>query len=134
MRFVVNTRQRAALRFEKKESIVKDLVLLFLLGGTMPQQEIGLFAIKLVLGGFTAFLAILLWSKVYDAPWMALVGGAITGYAGIVYDMLRAIGVVDYRPKVGAGISLGTLAFTVVPLLFVITAFILMIARNRALR
>jgi hypothetical protein len=90
----------------------------------MRQEELVLLAVKLALGGFAAFLAIFLWSKLYDTAWMALVGGAVTGYVGIVYDMLRAIGVV-------AGVPFATLALTMVPVFFYIAAFILMIARTQ---
>jgi hypothetical protein len=97
----------------------------------MRQEELVLLAVKLALGGFAAFLAIFLWSKLYDTAWMALVGGAITGYAGIVYDMLRTIGVVEYGPFSIAGVPFATLALTMVPFFFYILAFILMIARTR---
>jgi hypothetical protein len=90
----------------------------------MRQEELVLLAVKLALGGFAAFLAIFLWSKLYDTAWMALVGGAVTGYAGIVYDMLRAIGVVEAAP-------FATLALTIVPFFFYIVAFVLMIIRTR---
>jgi hypothetical protein len=90
----------------------------------MRQEELVLLAVKLALGGFAAFLAIFLWSKLYDTAWMALVGGAVTGYAGIVYDMLRVIGVITDTP-------IATLALTMVPFFFYIVAFILMIIRTR---
>jgi uncharacterized membrane protein (DUF2068 family) len=89
----------------------------------MRQDELVLLAVKLVFGGLAAFLAIFLWSKLYDGAWMALVGGAVTCYAGLVYDMLRAIGVVDSAP-------LAMLALTVLPFFFYILAFILMIVRT----
>ncbi|MDR3284286.1 MAG: hypothetical protein LBS97_03795 [Treponema sp.] len=94
----------------------------------MEQYDIALLALKLALGGVAAFLAIVLWSRLYDAPWMALAGGALTGYAGIVYDVLRAIGVVDYGAKT-AWFSPVTVLFTVVPFLFYIAAFVLMLVR-----
>ena len=90
----------------------------------MRQEELVLLAVKLILGGFAAFLAIFLWSRLYDSAWMALVGGTVTGYADIVYDMLRAIGVV-------AGAPLTTLALTAMPFFFYIVAFILMLIRTK---
>jgi hypothetical protein len=97
----------------------------------MRQEELVLLAVKLVLGGFAAFLAIFLWSKLIDAAWMALVGGAVTCYAGIVYDMLRAIGVVEDETRLIAGVPFAALALTVVPFFFYIMAFVLMIVRMR---
>jgi hypothetical protein len=87
----------------------------------MGQQEMLLFGVKLVLAGLAAFLAILLWSKVYDPAWMALAGGAVTGYGGVVYDILRVLGVAESAGR------WGTALFTVLPLLFCITAFALRI-------
>ncbi len=97
----------------------------------MIDSTIVLYIIKLILSGITAFLAIALWSKTRDAAWMCLVTGAITGYAGLVYEMLVKFGfVVNVGFKV-YGIPLMTLLFTVIPSLFFIVAFILMLHRNR---
>jgi hypothetical protein len=90
----------------------------------MRQEELVLFAVKLALGGFATFLAIFLWSKLVDAAWMSLTGGAVTCYTGIVYDILRTIGVVEAAP-------FATLALTVVPFIFYIVAFVLMIVRTK---
>ena len=62
---------------------------------------------------------------------MSLVAGAVTGYAGIVYELLVALGVVLEGTVLIAGIPLLTLLFTVIPTLFYILAFILMLARSK---
>jgi len=95
------------------------------------QSEMLLFIVKLVLGGITAFLAIMLWSKTRDAAWMSLVAGAVTSYAGIVYDMMVRLGIIIPGGLSVAGIPLATLLFTVIPSCFFILAFILMLIRSR---
>ena len=97
----------------------------------MVQSELLLFIVKLVLGGITAFLAIMLWSKTRDAAWMSLVAGAVTSYAGIVYDMMIRLGIIVPGGISVAGIPLATLLFTVIPSCFFILAFILMLVRSR---
>jgi hypothetical protein len=97
----------------------------------MVQSDFILFIIKLVLGGITAFLAILLWSKTRDAAWMSLVAGAVTSYAGIVYDMMVEFGIIIPGGISVAGIPLATMLFSVIPGCFFILAFILMLQRTR---
>lgn len=90
-----------------------------------------LYLVKLCLGGVTAFLAIMLWSKTRDPAWMSLVAGAITGYAGIVFSMMLDLGIATAGNISIYGIPLSVLAFTVVPSLFFILSFILMLMRKR---
>ncbi|MCI1209162.1 MAG: hypothetical protein LKF96_06950 [Treponema sp.] len=97
----------------------------------MLQSEIVLYTIKLIFGGIVAFLAIMLWSKTKDAAWMSLVAGAVTSYAGIVYEMMIDLGIIVPGGIYIAGIPLATLLFTIVPSVFFIIAFILMIIRTR---
>jgi hypothetical protein len=97
----------------------------------MAESEIIFYIIKLVLGGVAAFLAIMLWSHTRDSAWMSLVAGAVTGYAGIVYEMLVKLGIAgDIGVKI-AGIPLASLLFAVIPSVFYITAFVLMIIRTK---
>ena len=97
----------------------------------MEQSEIILYIIKLALSGIAAFLAIALWSKTRDAAWMSLVAGAITGYAGMVFDLLVKLGIIIAGGVQITGIPLSTLLFTVIPSLFFILAFMLMLHRTR---
>lgn len=97
----------------------------------MIDSAILLSIIKLVLSGITAFLAIALWSKTRDGAWMCLVTGAVTRYAGLVYEMLVQFGFVVNTGIVFFGIPLITLLFTAIPSLFFILAFILMLHRTR---
>ncbi|MBP5174451.1 MAG: hypothetical protein ILP07_00870 [Treponema sp.] len=98
----------------------------------MTQADLILYIIKLVLGGITAFFAIILWSRTRDAAWMSMVAGTIIRYTGTVYDMLIDFGVVFTTDIELFSIPLTTLLFTVVPSLFFILAFILMIHRTRS--
>lgn len=95
----------------------------------MQKADLILYIIKLSLGGFAAFLAILLWSKTRDSAWMSLVIGAVISYAGIVYNMLLDFGMKFSIDILVAGIPLTTLLFTAVPLLFYILGFLLILKR-----
>lgn len=91
-----------------------------------------LFIVKLVLGGLAAFLAIMLWSRTRDAAWMSLVAGAVVSYAGVVFDMLISLGIVTAENTLFIfGLSLPALLFAVIPSVFYILAFILMLIRNK---
>lgn len=99
----------------------------------MSRSEMILYVIKLVMGGLTAFSAILLWSKTKDNAWMSLVIGAITSYAGLVYEMLVDLGVIVFTGYIIPVVELPliTVLFTVVPSLFFIIAFVTMLIRSK---
>ena len=60
---------------------------------------------------------------------MSLVAGTVIGYAGIVYNLLLDFGFVFTVDFVVFGIPITSLLFTVIPLLFFILAFSLMLRR-----
>lgn len=97
----------------------------------MIGSEIIFFIIKLFLGGVIAFLAIMLWSRTRDFSWMFLVFAAVTGYSSIVFDLLLYLGFVTSRQIniLGNDISLVQLVLAIVPGLFIIIAFILMLIK-----
>ena len=97
----------------------------------MVQSEITLYAVKLLLGAVAAFLAILLWSRTRDAAWMSLVAGAVTGYAGLVYEMLEKIGIITGVGITLWGLSLSTCLFAIVPGIFIIIAFAILLSRSK---
>ena len=97
----------------------------------MTQGQVILYIIKLILSGIAAFLAIALWSKTRDAAWMSLVAGAVTGYAGMVFELLVKMGIVLADGIRIADIPLSSLLFSVIPTLFFILAFILMLRRTK---
>lgn len=98
----------------------------------MTETEIIFFTIKLFLGGIIAFLAIMLWSKTRDFSWMFLVFAAVTGYSAIVFDLLLKLGFVTAKEIsiLGNEIPLIQLVLSVVPSLFVIIAFIIMLSKS----
>mgnify|MGYP007101871505 CR=1 FL=1 len=99
----------------------------------MTETEIIFFTIKLVLGGVIAFLAIMLWSRTRDFSWMFLVFAAVTGYSALVFDLLLKLGFVSAREVsiLGNQIPLVQLVLAMIPSLFVIIAFIIMLFRTR---
>lgn len=98
----------------------------------MTETEIIFFTIKLFLGGIIAFLSIMLWSKTRDFSWMFLVFAAVTGYSAIVFDLLLKLGFVTAKEIsiLGNEIPLIQLVLSVVPSLFVIIAFIIMLSKS----
>lgn len=98
----------------------------------MTETEIIFFAIKLILGGLIAFLAIMLWSRTRDFSWMLLVLAAVTGYSALVYDLLLQLGFVMSREIMlfGNELPLIKLILSIVPSLFVILAFIRMLFKT----
>ncbi len=96
----------------------------------MQQPEIIFYIIKLVLGGIIAFLAILLLSKTREPAWLCLCCACVISYAGLVYEMLVKIGIAGDFSLTVAGIPLFLILAAAIPSLFVIIAFILMIARS----
>ncbi len=97
----------------------------------MTQTQLTLYIIRLVIGGLATFFAILVWGKTRDAPWMCLAAGIVIEYCGTVYNMFLDFGVVFSGDLNIAGIPLTTILFTVVPSIFFIIAFILILKRKR---
>ncbi|MBQ4554964.1 MAG: hypothetical protein IJA53_07670 [Spirochaetaceae bacterium] len=97
----------------------------------MTEPEVLLFIIKLVLGGILAFLAILVWSKTRDAAWFFLVSGTILAYCGVVYEMLKSFGIITKTFYLLWNIPIIDLCFVVIPSLFFIVGFIIMIAKSK---
>lgn len=97
----------------------------------MLQAEVVFYIIKLVLGGITAFLAILVWNRTRDVVWMALASGAIISYSGLVYELLVKLGIAGSTGPELFGISLVSLLFVLIPSIFFALAFILLILRTR---
>ena len=83
-----------------------------------------LYMIQLVLGGLSAFFAILLCSKTRDLSFISLVIAILSLYAGIVYKTLVKMGVIVNQGFLVLGIPFLTLFFTVVPYIFFLVALI----------
>lgn len=92
--------------------------------------EILLFIIKLTICAIVAFLAILLMSKNRDAAWMNLVAGFLLSYAALVFDFLLNEKILSPSSQTLFGIPLSSLICTVVPSVFFIIAFIIMLSKK----
>lgn len=93
-------------------------------------SEILFYIIKLVVGGIVAFLAIMLMSKTRDGAWMSMVCGFLFTYASIVFDLMVSLGVLTTSKYLFLGIPVSSLVFTIVPAVFYIVAFIIMLLRK----
>ena len=80
--------------------------------------------IKLVLGGLSAFFAILIWSKSRDFVLVSLVLALLTKFAGLIYEILEKFGFIVNQSFIILGIPFLTLFFTVVPYIFFLVALI----------
>jgi hypothetical protein len=95
----------------------------------MNSADVVLLVLKLLLGGVTAFLAILLWAKIANGVCIAFLIAGLTSYVGIVIEVLEAVRVITFDVKTVAGIPLGSLIFTIVPFVFYIIAFVMMLVQ-----
>ncbi len=74
-------------------------------------------ASHLVLGAFSTFCAILLWSRTRDMAWTFLIIGVIVSYADIVLSTLRGFGVLGPDLLLYRGIPVLQIALADLPLL-----------------
>ncbi len=93
----------------------------------MFDNQIVLWAIKLVLGGISSFLAILLWSKSRSFCWICLITAVLISYAGIIYEMMIKLGIFSSSKLICFGIPIITLCFTIIPHILFIISLILII-------
>lgn len=92
--------------------------------------EILFYIIKLVAYGIVTFLAILLMSKMRDAAWMSVIFGFLCNYAGTVCEILIELGILSKGKIELFGIPVLSLASMIVPAIFFIIGFIIMLARR----
>ncbi|TVQ41104.1 MAG: hypothetical protein EA384_01130 [Spirochaetaceae bacterium] len=97
----------------------------------MSADVVIMLASRLVVAGVAAFLAIVLWSMTRDTAWMFIVIGTIVGYGEVVLSTLESLGVVQIDVLEIGGISLFRVLFAILPMLFFIIAFSILIARKR---
>jgi hypothetical protein len=85
---------------------------------------------RLAAGGIASFLAILVWAKTRDTPWMLIVIGTIANYIASVYETLTRFGITaELWLTQTAGIAVATIV-ACLPTLFFIAAFAIMINRK----
>jgi hypothetical protein len=97
----------------------------------MDTGELVYAASRLILGALAAFCAIMVWSKTRDAAWILVIIGTIAWYAEIVYSLLTLFGIPDGIGLVIGSLPLAAVALPLLPFVFFITAFLVMLFRAR---
>lgn len=99
----------------------------------MDNPEIVLEIARLVFGGLTAFLSILLWSRTRDGAWTSFAAGCVSAYTATVLSLLRKLGINPlsslFFPK--TQIPLIPLLSIVIPGTFFVISFIIFIWKTR---
>ena len=85
---------------------------------------------RLILGGLASFLAIMLWARTRDTAWMLIVMGTIAFYGETVYTIINLL-FVDGSSFFSIGsMPVLTILLHNFPMLFLIAAFAVMVARK----
>jgi hypothetical protein len=84
----------------------------------------------LVLGAFSTFCAILLWSRTRDMAWTFVIIGAIVSYADIALATLRSFGILGEDLIRYQGIPVLSIALANLPLLFSGIGFLIASSRR----
>jgi hypothetical protein len=85
---------------------------------------------RLVLGALASFFAIMLWSKTRDVAWMLMVIGTIAAYIEIVYSILELLGITEGDSLVIGSIPVASIVLPCLPMIFFISAFVVMVFRK----
>jgi hypothetical protein len=96
----------------------------------MNMSEIVSVVFRLALGGVASFLAILVWAKTRDAPWMLIVIGTIANYIASVYSTLALFGITAELWLTKNAETAAATAVACLPTVFFIIAFAIMIGRK----
>ena len=92
------------------------------------ENQLAVFIIRLIFEGCAAFLAIMLWSKTSAGAWMAILGGLVLNYAGVVYNLLLNLNIIFVDKLLLFNIPLTSVIFAVAPsVLFSIGLFMMII-------
>ncbi|MDR1024112.1 MAG: hypothetical protein LBL56_00155 [Treponema sp.] len=83
---------------------------------------------RLVIGALAVFFAVMLWSRTRDIAWILMIGGTIAAYGEVLYTVLHLFGIGAALPAVGS-VPLLTIILSNVPVLFFISAFLVMVVR-----
>jgi hypothetical protein len=84
----------------------------------------------LVMGAFSTFCAILLWSRTRDMAWTFVIIGAIVSYADIALATLRSFGILGEDLIRYQGIPVVSIALANLPLLFSGIGFLIASSRK----
>ena len=85
---------------------------------------------RLVLGAVAAFLAIMLWFRTRDLPWMLVAVGIIAAYVETVYSVLKQFGIEGWAILFVGSMPLMSILLSSLPMVFFIAAFAVMVARK----
>jgi hypothetical protein len=88
---------------------------------------------RLVIGALAAFFAIMLWSRTRDTAWMLMIGGTIAAYGESLYTVLNLFGISTPLPAIGS-LPVPAIILSNVPMLFYISAFLVMVTRSYGYR
>lgn len=86
--------------------------------------------VRLVLGSFAAFTAILLWTRTRDPAWIFMILGAILFYGVLVFDALTFFGALGELPLGPQGRAVSEAIFRGLPYLFLTLGFISAVRRR----
>jgi hypothetical protein len=84
---------------------------------------------RLIIGALAVFFAIMLWSRTRDIAWMLMIGGIIAAYGEVLYTVLNLFGITAALPAIGS-VPVLTIILSNVPVLFFISAFLVMVVRS----
>jgi len=96
----------------------------------MDTGQAVLISSQLILGAIAVFLAILLWSKTRDIPWMFMVVGMVTAYIEIINSILVLYGFVLFERQLIGNVPLLEIILPSLKLIFFIAAFFTMVYRQ----
>ena len=96
----------------------------------MDSGQIILIYSRLILGALAAFLAIILWSKTKNAFWMLMVAAVIIAYIETIYSILEMLGIITENFLFIGSISLVAILLPVLRMIFLISAFLVMIIKQ----
>ncbi|MDR0286597.1 MAG: hypothetical protein LBI03_02660 [Clostridiales bacterium] len=85
---------------------------------------------RLVLGAFSSFLAIVLWSRTRDTAWIFVIISAIIAYVEIVYSILNLFGIIGENVLSENAALIISILMSCMPTVFIIAAFSVMVLRK----
>ncbi len=87
--------------------------------------------VRLVLGAFASFLAIVAWTRTRDLAWVLVIAGILASYAGTLYGALRSFGLFAGADLQVLGVPLGSLISDNLSVFFFIFALFFHIKANK---
>lgn len=90
----------------------------------MTSSQFWIFAAELFIFGIASFLAIIVWSKTREIPWLFMVIAVLSLYASSILHALDLLGAVNLDPVVIGDVSPVRILVQIVPGLALISGFI----------